>query len=65
MVVASRSRLRTGPRSSRGAHSALLFVLSANTATRAFPELVWGSSWMTLRAERGGESHDGGTEQSV
>eukprot|EP00969_Alexandrium_andersonii_P214524 9474130-Alexandrium_andersonii.AAC.1 len=32
-------------------------------ATRASPQLVWGSSWMAFRAERGGGGYHAGNEQ--
>eukprot|EP00969_Alexandrium_andersonii_P262165 11588782-Alexandrium_andersonii.AAC.1 len=39
MVRSSKRAPKLGPRSSRGAHSAPLFALSANVATRTSPEL--------------------------
>eukprot|EP00969_Alexandrium_andersonii_P204500 9036574-Alexandrium_andersonii.AAC.1 len=62
----ARDGLRTGPRSSRGAHSVPRFALSENMATRTSPELVWGSFWVAFQAGRGGgDYHDGNVEQNA
>eukprot|EP00969_Alexandrium_andersonii_P034506 1510103-Alexandrium_andersonii.AAC.1 len=61
-VVATASPKQGRNRSSelsRG-HSAPLFTLNPNMAKRTSAQLVWGSFWMAVQAERrGGDDHNG------